>query len=514
MPKQSMVAALCMGTALLVAGGSAGAQASGTASGGEVPPADVVPYPVLMQPPPPHGSNFSSGYHNGVFYVGDREGNFRLHFHGRAQIDSYNYFGEGVADTSLKSTIFLRRVRPEVSGQFLRHWYFRIGGDWGWGSIDTPTDSVQGGTVASGVQSHAARAAAKDVYLGVTACKALNFQVGQFNAPFTLENRTSDNYIPFMERSLAVRALGVPTLREIGLMAWGELGKRLLFYSVGVFNGDGENRPNPDNRMDVFGRAFLHPFSGVKGLEQAQIGGSVHYGMRDKNYVTYDYPGMSTQGAFTFWAPRYEGEKGLTHIIPSGAQHGYAGELRLPVWRLDFTGEFVYVNNGTREAVDGFQASHTERYGALKGWSYYAQVGLWAYGSRDVLGPPGYDNPVRVNPNMPERPMGRAVQLLVKFEQLRVKYQGASRAGDADGQNIDGDIRVNALSLGANYWATRHVRLTGNYIMYHMPDSSPGVGTPNQRALSPANTLPAGVNDSARNAHVHHELLFRAGVAF
>ena len=60
---------------------------------------------------------------------------------------------------------------------------------------------------------------------------------------------------------VAVRALGVPTNKELGAMLWGETADRLLFYSVGVFNGDGQNRPNFDDQAEVMGRVFTHPIS-------------------------------------------------------------------------------------------------------------------------------------------------------------------------------------------------------------------------------------------------------------
>lgn len=37
------------------------------------------------------------------------------------------YAGKGVADTQLKPTLFIRRVRPEVTGEFLGHWRWRTG---------------------------------------------------------------------------------------------------------------------------------------------------------------------------------------------------------------------------------------------------------------------------------------------------------------------------------------------------------------------------------------------------
>src|SRR5262249_20189917 len=155
--------------------------------------------------------------------------------------------------------------------------------------------------------------------------RVFNLQVGQFDAPFTMENRTSDKYIPFMERSLTVRAFGIPSNKEIGAMLWGETADRLLFYSVGVFNGDGQNRPNLDDQAEVMGRVFTHPISSGPAKD-FQIGASFRYTGKNSNFVYYNYPNMSTQGNYTFWSST----SGTTRIIPSGIQEAFAGELRLP----------------------------------------------------------------------------------------------------------------------------------------------------------------------------------------
>jgi hypothetical protein len=214
-----------------------------------------------------------------------------------------------------------------------------------------------------------------------------------------------------------------------------------------------------------------------------------------------------------------------TRIIPSGTQEAFAGEIRLPIDMFDVTGEFVYVKNGTREALDGLEYKFTERKGELKGYGYYAQLGFWPLGNRDINGQPGYENPAHIDfkKKDPEVPP-RALQLLAKWEQINVSYSSASRSG-APNPATDGDIKVNAFTLGANYWATKHVRLTLNYVLNMFPDSAPTSCPPGiptcakqssaQRALAPGNRLDVGVNDDARlNAHVSHELLGRMAVAF
>jgi hypothetical protein len=481
-----------------------------------------------------------AGFHNGLFYLRDANDNVHLFVQGRAQIDFFSYLGGGVPETTLKPTLFLRRIRPEFSGDFLHHFNFMFAGDFGATAIDNPrgtneTSAAPPGTVPTvntarfaSAQTTRFQAIATDVFINYRAGTFFNVQFGQFDAPFMMDNRTSDKYTAFMERALPVRALGVPSNKEIGAMAWGETDNRVFYYSVGPFNGDGMNRPNIDSRFDVMGRLFVHPLAASSlakdnPLKDLQLGGSIRYGSRDKKWVDYDYPVMTTQGAYAFWAPTYIGAAGATHIIPSGDQLGAAAEVRIPFDRFDATGEFLYLKNGTREAIEGFEATNSERFGDIKGISYYAQLGYWISGKRDINGLPGYESPPRLSWARPDpAEPDTAVQLLAKVEQISLKYGSASRGGVADAQNIDGNIKVNALSFGINYWATRHIRLTLNYVYNQFPDSAPvrptTAGGPQQnpanRALAPGNTLAPGLDDHARDsAHDLHEILARLAVA-
>jgi phosphate-selective porin len=245
------------------------------------PPANPEPLPTLPPPPvePIPAPPPLAGWHGGLFYLRDSNDNFRLYFQGRAQIDMYNYFGPGVPDTKLKSTLFLRRVRPELSGEFLQRWQWALAGDFV--GATTPIDNPNGSAGAD-AQTVGIRAQATDVFVNYRAHKVFNLQVGQYDAPFTMENRTSDKYIPFMERSLAVRALGIPSNKEAGAMLWGETADRLIFYSVGVFDGEGQNRPNLDDQAEVMGRVFTHPI-GEGALKDFQIGGSFRYTGKNSN---------------------------------------------------------------------------------------------------------------------------------------------------------------------------------------------------------------------------------------
>jgi hypothetical protein len=515
------------------------------------PPLATVPPP---PPPPPlfapvtpaagtaalggvgRDGNPLAGYHNGLFFLRDADDNFRLYVEGRAQIDAYIPLGPGVSDTLLKPTLFLKRIRPELTGEVLKRWSFMIAGDFGQTGVDNPKGTTEISAAKPGAaptastaryasaQPGAVRAGATDVFINYQAIPLFNLQIGQFDAPFTLQNRTSDKYFEFIERPLAVRALGIPTNKELGAMFWGENEGRHLYYSVGVFGGDGQNRLNVDNRVDVMSRVFVHPLSSVGGLlKDVQLGASIRYGERQQSFVEYDYSPFTTQGGYAFWSPVYNGSRGFMHVIPSGGQLGVAGELRIPIDDFDVTSELVYVNNQTREALEGFQAVNTERLGAMKGYSYYVQLGWWPFGNRDINGLPGYENIPHVDfkKPVPRRPR-QALQLLAKWEQFRADYQSASRDGVPDAKNIDGVIKANVLELGANYWATKHLRLSVNYGFNMFPGSAPtsaarpgdATQTSDQRAMAPGNTIDKGVNDDARaSATVLHELMFRFAIA-
>jgi hypothetical protein len=293
-------------------------------------------------------------------------------------------------------------------------------------------------------------------------------------------------------------------------------------------------------------RVFSHPLFFMKalGIEDAQIGASIRYGSRDGTTicspsdlagdpkcvrnagVTYDYPGMSTQGGYGFWSPIYTGDNGRTHVLPSGDQLAVAGELRVPIGRFDLQSEIVYIDNNTREAVEGFQATNTERLGHMFGWAHYTQLGFWALGPRDINGKPGYQNFPHLDFSKPDPETPKhALQVLAKYENVNLSYHSATRAGAVGTKNIDGDINVHAVELGANYWFTKHIRLSANWGYYLFPDSAPSSATnaadPNspvwsakQRAQAPGNTLGTHLNDTARNtAHDLHEISLRFAVA-
>jgi hypothetical protein len=491
-------------------------------------------------------ATWTAGYHNGSFFLRDRSDIFRLYVQGRVHADWLDQLGAGVDSLPPGSGIvdgfFLRRARIELAGEFYQTWQWWVGAEF---SSATSIDNAAGNLAAPGctpaptsalgctgsssspVDAPTVRSIPTDVFINYGPTPWTNLQVGQYYLPFTLENRISDNTTPFLERSLVVRNLGAPLQRDIGAMFWGESPDRLLYYAAALLNGDGPNRPNVDGRYDVAARALVRPFarSEVFTARWAQVGLSARAGSRDPARVGYDVPALTTQGGFAFWKATYKDSLGRTiHILPSTSQWAIAGDVYLPVGGLDLTGEFVFLSENTREAVDGFQISRfTERRGALSGYGWYAQVGYWIVGNHDIVGAPSYGRPVHVDLTKPQKRPQEGLQALAKLEHLHLSYDASSRGGAPDPLTPTGDITVNALELGLNYWATKHLRVGLNYSLFLFPDSAPvtpshpggPVQGPGQRAVAPAQLLPRGVDDAARDsAHALNELQLRVGVQF
>jgi hypothetical protein len=277
--------------------------------------------------------------------------------------------------------------------------------------------------------------------------------------------------------------------------------------------GDGQNRPQIDARPDFVGRVFVRPFAAQAGhlLQHAQIGFGGRYGVRDASMVAYDVSPITTAQGFALWNPTYKDSVGHTeHIIPSGEQRVFGGELRLPIWRAALQAEAHYVNNDTREAIDGFQETNTERLGGMKGVGWYATLSLWAWGDTFISGDPGFVRPVHVDLSQPPEKIKKGIEVLAVVSGVNATYDGASRGGKYDAKTpgasgVGTKIDVLQIGAGVNFWYTKNCRLMLNYMAYETPNSL----TPNNLATVPGNLGSA----PDTNAHVIHELGGRIALA-
>ena len=103
-------------------------------------------------------------------------------------------------------------------------------------------------------------------------------RVGQFKRAFTFENPTNpitQGWYAYANVINALSAFGDRTGeksssgRDIGLQLQGDLlpnanGRRLLHYQIGVYNGEGINSKDADNKKDIIGGLWVMPVSGLR----------------------------------------------------------------------------------------------------------------------------------------------------------------------------------------------------------------------------------------------------------
>jgi hypothetical protein len=480
-----------------------------------------------------------AGFRDG-FFLRDARDRFRLYPTGLVHLDFYSSFGPGVVDAAaprktalapdvasgLTPHLLVRRARLGLAGELFGRWSFAANVEFGGqplgnaaGSAETAAAKVGAGPVASSgryaaVQTVTSSITPLDAYLNYSVAPYLNFMVGQMQMPFSLENQTPDAYGAWLERNLPIRAFVVPGPRDLGGTVWGQVGS-VLSYALGVFGGDGQNRPSVDARVDFMGRIYVRPFAAGATSDLAkyfQLGVSARHGDRDATKVGYDYTPITTAQGFVLWKPTYtDSQKRLVHILPSGAQNAAGGELRLRTGRFALRGEAYYVANDTREAVDGYQLTNTERLGRLTGVGWYGQVSAWPWGDAFVAPDPGVYRPRHVDVSAPppdRAPHGLEVKAIVAG--VNAAYAGAARLGSkADASTPSGRIDIYQLGLDATYWHTRFVRFSVNYLAY----VTPGSGTKDNTAVVPDNLRK--LDDGAPGpGHVLHELGARLAVTF
>jgi hypothetical protein len=496
----------------------------------------AVASPVTPQGESPDERMDLAGFRDG-FFIRDARDIFRLYPHLLVEADVNTSFGPGVSripgtagDTSLglEPRLVLRRARFGFDAEVLRRWtvtaILEFAGGQPLGNSNGQLEAFAAkpgatATAASGryvaAQTVGVAPYPSDVSIGYSVCRCFNVQLGQFFVPFSLDNRTADDYYPLLERPVAIRNFVVSSPRDMGGIVWGELGPSVVNYELGIFGGDGQNRPSVDAKVDFIGRVFVRPFAGSGTSDLAkytQIGVSGRHGDRDPNKVAYDMPAITTGQGFVLWKPTYTDSLGrLVHVIPSGSQNEVGGELRFQVGRFSLQGEAYYVVNDTREAVDGYQLTNTERFGRMAGVGWYAQLSAWPVGDAFLTPQPGYVRPRHLD--LASRGSSRAphgLEMLVLASGINASYKGATRLDSSPDANTPmSDVTIYQMSVGANYWHTKHARFGVYYSAY----ITPGSGTTSNQAAVPDNltTTTAGTPNAG---HVLHELSARLALAF
>src|SRR5947199_8589365 len=144
--------------------------------------------------------------------------------------------------TELKDRFRLRRARINLTGEFAENFDFKIEGDF---------------ENSDGLSSSRTAFEATDIFVNWHQFPEAQIKLGQWKAPFGLEQTTPDTTLYMIERSLPTGA--ITPERQIGVQLWGKPfasvwpdQKDWLTYYAGIFNGNGRNISNNDNNNFMY----------------------------------------------------------------------------------------------------------------------------------------------------------------------------------------------------------------------------------------------------------------------
>jgi phosphate-selective porin len=158
--------------------------------------------------------------------------------------------------TALKDRFRLRRARINLTGDFAEQFDFKLEGDF---------------ENSDGLNASRTAFEATDIFINWHQFPWAQVKMGQWKAPFGLEQLTPDTTLYTIERTLPTGA--ITPERQIGIQLWGKPlavvlpdQPDLLTYYAGIFNGNGRNITNNDNNNFMYvGRLESMLFKDVFG---------------------------------------------------------------------------------------------------------------------------------------------------------------------------------------------------------------------------------------------------------
>ena len=142
-----------------------------------------------------------------------------------------------------------------------------------------------------------------DIYTEWVRHKEFRVKVGQFKRAFSFENPMNpitQGWYSYANVINALTGFGDRTGeksssgRDIGLQVQGDVapnahGRRLLHYQVGVYNGEGINSKDKDQRKDIMGGLWVMPVDGLRIGAFAWTGSRADVGGKNRYAISAEY---------------------------------------------------------------------------------------------------------------------------------------------------------------------------------------------------------------------------------
>jgi phosphate-selective porin len=263
-------------------------------------------------------------------------------------------FNGNFGQSAIKDRFRLRRARVNLTGDFAEQFDFKMEGDFGQNDGTNNNRTAFSGT---------------DIWLNWHQFPAAQIKIGQYKAPFGLEQLTPDTSLYTIERTLPTGAI-TPD-RQIGAQLWGmpfaniwPRQKDLLTCYAGIFNGNGKNTTvNDNNNFMYVGRLESTLFKDVFGKGSfLKLGADVLNSRDDKG------TNISQSGNLLV-----NSDGSLSPFVLPGADErtAWSVDAWVKLGPFDLIGEYLqeYVNGRTVNGVPpGFADFTTDGYYVTAGY--------------------------------------------------------------------------------------------------------------------------------------------------
>jgi len=250
-------------------------------------------------PAAPKAPPLNAGWNGEHFFIRSADGQFSISPYGYVNTDYRVYQGDGAP----ANTFLLRQARFGFQGNYGSHFDFAFLSD-----VAATSGSV-----------------VRDVYLNVRLRPELQFQAGQYKAPFAQETGIGDTSLDFAERGFQsmLYPSAASAYRSPGAAFHGDIAGGVMQYWVGAFNGKGYALVNTTNQPEVIGRLRFYPFrrANVGWFREFAFGGSIDRAKSRGLSGDQSFSGTLPDQVYTFF--------------PQFAING-------PIQR--YNGEFTYLN--------------------------------------------------------------------------------------------------------------------------------------------------------------------------
>jgi phosphate-selective porin len=265
----------------------------------------------------------TSGWNGEHFFIRSPDGQFSINPYGYVNTDYRAYKGDGAP----ADTFMLRQARFGFQGSYGSHFDFALLSD---------AASTTGSVV-------------RDVYLNVRFRPELQFQAGQFKAPFAQETGIGDTSLDFVERGFQsmLYPSAASAYRSPGVALHGDISGGIVQYWVGAFNGKGYALANTTNQPEIIGRLRFYPWRRSKSdwFRQLAFGGSIDHAVSRGLSGDQSFNATLPDAAYTFF-PQF---------AINGPIERYNGEFTYIKSRFSLRGEYDQLNQ-FRQNVGSEQA--------------------------------------------------------------------------------------------------------------------------------------------------------------